>query len=126
MIWTVAGAVFALISAAAAAGAWVIQYDQRLRLETMEQRVQSLQGTMGNLKQTIRTDAQKILREEMEAQGVQPSQAGGGMEDALMQMVLAQNLQGQQQPQSQPQSQPPESSRNGSQSPTLGNGGRES
>lgn len=122
MLTTILGAVFALLSGVAAASAWVMQYDQRLRLETMEQRVQSLQGTMGNLKQTVRSDAQKILREEMEATGVEPRQAGGGMEEALMQMVLAQNLQGQQ----QPQSQSPEESRNGSRQPTLGSGGRES
>lgn len=102
MLLTILGAAFALISGVAAAAAWITQYDQRLRLETMEQRVQSLQGTMGNLKQTVRSDAQKILREEMESQGMEPA-GGQDMGAALMQMMLAQNLQVPQEPERQSQ-----------------------
>lgn len=117
------GAVFALISTAAAAYSWVTLYDQRLRMETMEQRVQSLQGVVGNLKQNVRADAQKILREEIEAGTLQES--GSGSASDLQAVMLQMMLNGGMQPMQSAEPQSVDVEENGRAKPPgmLGRGG---
>ena len=96
---TYIAAIIALISASAAtliAGyMYVERHDMHAQLESLSSQVDSLRGSLGNAKQSMRRDVRKVLAEELEELEVQsePQQSDGGMNE-MMQAMMMQNLGG--------------------------------
>lgn len=87
--------VSAIIAAWGAGRIHLERHDTHNQLQTLASRVDSLQGSLGNLKQSVRRDVKKILLEEIDELEVsEPSGGGGdGMND-MMQALMMQSLTG--------------------------------
>lgn len=89
MILTVLTALFALISAVAAAYGWIQSYDLKLRLSKMESHMSSLQSRIGNVQASVQKEAAKAAQDAVAEHEIQSQGGGGGMDmEQLLPMFM--------------------------------------